>query len=328
MLAALLCIGAGLLGACSNASYSARSARYNDLYTTHDKQAIQQEAAQQAAQAQACAEAQQARIAALLEQAYQADEGTYMLEDTGNPYTDVLADDYQSAYARRLKGFSSSTYQLPSSYYSYRYSSAYPYVNAYDPAFYNVIIMGDEVWVEPKYVSAMFGTWGNPTFNLSFGLGWPYYNSWRWNYYYGWGPNWGWYDPWWGYYPPYWYPGWYPGPGHGHGYRPVDRRPTYATGNRGSMTGGGLRPTLYNNNSGSSSSGRPTTVPGGYRPRNNNTTNPNTNRDPNRTYNRNDRQPSRPATPAPSYNQGSITGGSYGGGVSRGGGTTGGSRRR
>ena len=77
-----------------------------------------------------------------------------------NPYDAVLADNYQSAYARRLYGFSSSTYKMPSSYYTYRYTDAYQYATAYDPAYYNIMVSGDQVWVEPKYITSMFGSWG------------------------------------------------------------------------------------------------------------------------------------------------------------------------
>jgi hypothetical protein len=45
-------------------------------------------------------------------------------------FESVLADDYESAYARRLYGFSSPTYRMPSSYYTYRYSDAFFYASA------------------------------------------------------------------------------------------------------------------------------------------------------------------------------------------------------
>ena len=37
----------------------------------------------------------------------------------------VLADTYESAYARRLRGFSSPTYQMPTSYFNLRYNGTY-----------------------------------------------------------------------------------------------------------------------------------------------------------------------------------------------------------
>ena len=35
------------------------------------------------------------------------------------------------------------------------------YVSAYEPAYFNVTVIGDQVWVEPKYVSSLYGTWGS-----------------------------------------------------------------------------------------------------------------------------------------------------------------------
>ena len=162
-----------------------------------------------------------------------AAENGYYDESSSNPYNDILADTYESAYARRLRGFESPTYRMPSSYYNFRYGSSFTYATAYDPAFYNIIISGDEVWVEPKYITSMFGTWGGTPYGGWY-FGWNYSPSW-WGYpSYAWGGwNWGfgftWYDPWWGPgWHPYWGPGWGPGWGggwHGHhhaGYRPRD----------------------------------------------------------------------------------------------------------
>ena len=97
--------------------------------------------------------------------------------------------------------------------------------------------MGDEVWVEPKYITSMFGTWGSPSI-VSFGWSAGLYNDW----YFSWGynpypwayPGFGWpyysYNPYWGYpywggYYPYWgyYPGW--GGGHHHHPYPPHHRP-------------------------------------------------------------------------------------------------------
>lgn len=136
-----------------------------------------------------------------------AAENGYYDESGSNPYNDILADTYESAYARRLRGFESPTYRMPSSYYNFRYGSSFTYATAYDPAFYNIIISGDEVWVEPKYITSMFGTWGGTPYGGWY-FGWNYSPSW-WGYpSYAWGGwNWGfgftWYDPWWG-------PGWPP----------------------------------------------------------------------------------------------------------------------
>jgi hypothetical protein len=126
---------------------------------------------------------------------------------------------------------------MPSSYFDLRYGNSRFYVSAYDPSFYNVMVSGSQVWVEPKYITSMFGTWGatNATmlihspwyYGWSTGLydpfyysswGFPHYSwyDWNWNICYGgWGTNlwWGWggvYRPWRPYY------GFHYGPHHHH----------------------------------------------------------------------------------------------------------------
>lgn len=229
-----------LMSGCSAAYYSSVAAG-DGMYGVHDKIAIakqqQQRAELQRAEAEARRAEWEAKIAEI--QARNAEEAYNDLN-----YTTIVADSYESAYARRLNGFRSPTYRLPSSYYDYRYGEAYSYATAYDPAFYNIMVSGDQVWVEPKYISSMFGTWGatnvTPVFgNWYFGWtspyyynygawwGYPHYSWWDWNwgicynpYYswwgYGWGPSWGYnhYHPHWG-----WGPGYYP-PHHGAGRPP------------------------------------------------------------------------------------------------------------
>lgn len=243
---------AALSSGCSSAYYSS-SARYasDDLYVLHDRTQIARKQQAEAEARKAAAEARQAEWEALLAEAEAEAAKTGYYKYSSNPYENVLADDYESAYARRLRGFQSLTYNMPSSYINARYSGAFDYVSAYDPAFYNIIVMGDEVWVEPKYITSMFGTWGrpvvlldpwyygwaSPSFSLSLGswgwsLGWsswwnpwwdPWYRSWYspwWGSWYSswynpwWGPSWGW-RPGWPHHP-HWGPGWGPGWGGGH----------------------------------------------------------------------------------------------------------------
>lgn len=219
------------------------SASYDDgMYGVHDKMLIAERQRQDAELRKAEAEARRAEL-----EARRAEAQTRMLEDdyygysgTGYTYSSVLADTYESAYMRRLAGFSSPTYRMPSSYYNLRYGGAFNYVTAYDPAFYNIMVSGNQVWVEPKYISSMFGTWGavNVTLGMSaypyswyYGWGAPYYYGAWWGYpryspWYGWGWGAGYYDPWWG----YGY-GWHYGRGPAYGYRPpythAPSRPSY-----------------------------------------------------------------------------------------------------
>ncbi len=230
---------------CSSAYFAAGSSEFSDdLYGMHDRAEIYNRKQAEAEAARAAAEAERARWEAMLAQA-QAKEAQSDYENY--TYQNVLADTYQSAYYRRLKGFSSLSYNLPSSYYELRYSPAYQYVTAYDPMNYNIVVMGDEVWVEPKYISSMFGTWGAPSYTMRLYAGWGGWGGWGWggwpysyNYYSWWGyPHsswWDWHYDWswnfgWGW-------GWHHGPawgGHHHShstphypnYRPWGGRPNY-----------------------------------------------------------------------------------------------------
>ena len=207
---------AGLTG-CSSAYFASAGYGNDDLYAIHDKAEIARRQQAEAERKKAEAEARKAEWEARLAEAEANAAQQRYYESATNPYEAVLADTYESAYARRLRGFESPTYRLPSSYYDFRYGNSFHYVSAYDPAFYNVMIMGDEVWVEPKYITAMFGTWGRPSVYMD-----PWYYGWSWRPYYSWGfsfGSWGWgfgswYDPW-------YYPGWGWGHphwgGHGHG---------------------------------------------------------------------------------------------------------------
>ena len=236
-----------LMSGCSSAYYSSVSAG-DGMYGVHDKIAIANKQRERAELQRAEADARRAEWEAKLAEAQaRSAENDYNNYSSGISYSSVLADTYESAYARRLRGFSSPTYRLPSSYYDFRYGEAYDYVTAYDPAFYNIMVSGDQVWVEPKYISSMFGTWGatNVTINIgSWYYGWssPYnygYGAW-WGYprYSWWDWNWGicynpYYD-WWGYgwhnhyyyHRPHWGwgPSYYP-PHHGVGRPPHHNQP-------------------------------------------------------------------------------------------------------
>ena len=137
-----------LLSSCAaawqNVSYS------DDLYQVHNQTAIAQRQKAEAELAKAQYEAQQAQYEANLARikSEAAMQGVSVAEGSSNfnAYDGVLADSYESAYARRLYGFSSPTYRMPSSYYTLRYSDAFFYASAYDPAFYNVMVSGDTLF--------------------------------------------------------------------------------------------------------------------------------------------------------------------------------------
>ena len=203
---------------CTSALYTSSGSAYDDLYAVHDRTAIanRQKAEAEARRAeaearQAEAQARQAELEAQLAELglKQAQSGTrtdsdgvIIVDDNAtrstNVYDSYLANDYESAYARRLLGFKSATYRMPSSYFNLRYGGDYMYVTAYDPAIYNVMVAGDQVWVEPKYISSMFGSWGATNATMLVHSPWYYgwnsvvYDPW---YYSSWGfPHYSWYD--------------------------------------------------------------------------------------------------------------------------------------
>ena len=209
----LLGVVAWAATSCSTGFYSSSGNGFDDLYATHDRVAIANRQKAEAEARKAEAEARQAEYAAQLAElqamvaeaeqkaATRTDSDGVIIVDEGtsyNSYNNYIADDYESAYARRLLGFRSSTYRMPSSYYDLRYGTASHYVTAYDPSFYNVMVSGSQVWVEPKYITSMFGTWGavNVTMAVNspwyFGFGTGFYDPW---YYSSWGfPRYSWYD--------------------------------------------------------------------------------------------------------------------------------------
>ena len=211
-----LILAAGLAG-CSSAYYASAGYANDDLYSLHDKTAIARKQQAKAEAEKAAAEARRAEWEARIAEAQAAAAENQYYEYNSNPYEDIVADTYESAYARRLRGFESPTYRMPSSYYNFRYGGSFTYATAYDPAFYNIIISGDQVWVEPKYITSMFGTWGGSVYVDPWYYGWtrPYWGAWGPSFSFGsWGWSFGfngwynpWYDPWWG---PGWGPGWGP----------------------------------------------------------------------------------------------------------------------
>lgn len=123
------------------------------------------------------------------------DTVVYKAEET-NPYRRILSDSYEDSYERRLKGLEDPRYGLEN--WTVYLSNDYRYALTYDPTFYRVVIMGDQVWVEPWYISNMF-LWPTNNLGLSVSLNWGYYTLGN---YYG-----AYYDPW--YYNPWNYAAWY-----------------------------------------------------------------------------------------------------------------------
>ena len=134
-----------ILNGCSSAYYASAGYAGDDLYVTHDKAEIARRQQHEAEARKAEAEARRAEWEARIAEAQAAAaENEYNGLGSANSYAGVLADSYESAYARRLRGFESLSYRMPSSYYNFRYGDAFTYVSAYDPAFYNIVVSRDQ----------------------------------------------------------------------------------------------------------------------------------------------------------------------------------------
>ena len=174
-----------------------------------------------------------------------------------------LVTSYDAALERRLEAYKNYR-EMDDSYWTLMESYHKMLSRKYDPELYNVITFGNEMWVEPRYISAMFDgsdpaagvqnmelfpaaakeTESHVTINLTLAPSWYWddpwdywwYNRWRYGWYggyYGWGPywgwSWGWHGGWYAGWGPGWWGGWYPGwgPGWGPVYPPIWGGPYY-----------------------------------------------------------------------------------------------------
>ncbi len=115
----------------------------------------------------------------------------YKAENARNPRESILSESYYDSYQRRMEarrdGYGSN--------FIYNYDE-YWYARTYDPSYYNIIVYGDHIWVEPYYISAMF-SW--PRYRHSYyshySYTWPYWGFYPWGFTWSYG---------WGYSPYYW----------------------------------------------------------------------------------------------------------------------------
>ena len=117
--AALAGLAAVLTAGCTASRYAASASPYYDnMYGTHDRQAIAQAERRQAEIEQAEAEARRAGIEAMLAQA-DAEDGIILegIDDGySDSYIDGYRDGYESAYLRRLGMFEDPYYVRSSRY--------------------------------------------------------------------------------------------------------------------------------------------------------------------------------------------------------------------
>ena len=239
--------GGVLLAGCSSL-FSTSLVGTNDLYRVDNRVQVANQLKAEAEAQRAEAEAREAQwIARQAEAEADRAEAEYYASLNEPSYQSIVANDYESAYARRLYGFNSPSYRMPSSYYDLSYSRNLTYAMAYDPSLYNIMVSGNQVWVEPKFITSMFGSWGAT--NVTFGLyaspwnyGWSYrvdpfyYSSWGYPHY-SW-YDWNWticYNPWYydacyyHHYYPHYHNHYYP---HYHGHVPPPRPPHHRPNDR------------------------------------------------------------------------------------------------
>lgn len=147
-------------------------------------------------------------ISAVLEDETKSEIDTviYKNEDEyENPYESIVVDSYAESYQRRLDAMQDPSYGMNNNYFL-TLSDDYWYAQAYfnDP-FYNVVIVGDHIWVEPYWMSSWtYNRYPSYYGSYYYGSYSPYYSYY--NRYYS--PY---YSPYYGsYYPYYSYNSYYP----------------------------------------------------------------------------------------------------------------------
>lgn len=133
----------------------------DDMYSTSADRAKQreQEKAQRDARNQRAAEQRQYEYEQSKQRSYQNDQsnqnyGSDSFNYSNNDYEEYV-DDVKSAYQRRMDAVKSSS--TNSSAYWDTMDKYYEYLERkYDNNLYNIIVMNDKIWVEPKYISSIF----------------------------------------------------------------------------------------------------------------------------------------------------------------------------
>ena len=118
------------------------------------------------------------------------------LKKSTNPYEEILVDDPVEAQKRRNKAMRDPSYGI-TNYYDFRFSDAYQLASSFDPMFYNTVIMGNSVWVEPAWMSSRYGYnygfYNAPYNSFRFGFNtYPYSSMYSFHpYHYGYGYSYG-----------------------------------------------------------------------------------------------------------------------------------------
>jgi len=147
------------------------------------------------------------QITEILEDDSYGDTDTTIYEDkeSGNAYDRIMVDNHGEARERRMEAKQSPYYGMTTNYNIY-FNDDYRLASMFigDP-FYNVVIAGDRIWVEPYYISSSFGYWGSNYIYAGAHSPW-YYSPWS--------------RPFYSYYSPYYYNSYYYNPYYHSYYNP------------------------------------------------------------------------------------------------------------
>ncbi len=242
-----------LLAGWTAGSAAAQDAGYvDDLYrgSTRQSRAVQQERReiQRSARLTAAEQRNADRMPAQWTPARQTQTAAPVTAAAQGAQRNELVTSFDDALQRRIAAYRNYR-EMDDDYWKLMESFHRTLSGRYDPDLYNVITFGNDMWVEPTYITALFDgsdptarlnakeLWDggrddrsnvNITLNVSAGSGWadpwyaywgsPWSRPWRWNYYYygAWGgPYWSWswnWGPSWS-----WGSSWSWGPGWGWG---------------------------------------------------------------------------------------------------------------
>ncbi|MFI3258839.1 MAG: hypothetical protein R3Y16_01950 [Rikenellaceae bacterium] len=191
---------AALISSCAPALRGDVAYSDDDLYATHNRETIKADQVQKAYNRQMLMENRMEQWAQIL-----------------GIEVDVLArrdESYNTPYGEKLRALAGDEYELPASYYEYKYQAALEELSEYDPYYYTAEFDIDgDIRISPKYISAIYGVWNAYGYrDYSWSYGYPHWNHyWTWGYPYNswmsWNYSFGYYNPWWGDYPYYFVPG-------------------------------------------------------------------------------------------------------------------------
>jgi len=153
----------GMLSGCSSSFFlTSNSTAVDDLYFNPDKQYVASASGNEAVSTDPRIAELQRRMNSKLEDTTAISDTVYVEEKDTNPYNNILVDSYDESLQRRLAARADLSFDYNS------YNDALFYASAYDPSFYNVIIVGSHVWVEPRWIGS---SWNFPHYAFSMGYG-------------------------------------------------------------------------------------------------------------------------------------------------------------